>query len=230
MLGSGTQGGTSSINPPAGAGAAQGDLGGEGNDVGAAGNAASVAGSSSTAGTSSNGGSGSAGETSVGGTDTGGTGTGGTGAAGSGAGGLGPTGCRTGTYGGHDYEMCDVAASHAAAAADCASRGSLLARIDDAAENAWVHSSIPAADQANNNTSLWRWLGADDLAMLGEWRWADGTAFWTGGNKGMPTGGAYANWTKNQPLNPHCLAMQASDGFWYAMDCAAARPYMCESY
>lgn len=151
--------------------------------------------------------------------------------AGTSAGGSGSTGaCRSDNYGGHDYELCDTPATYASARADCESRGLRLARLDDAAEDAWIHSMIPAADQANNNTSLWRWLGGDDLVVATEWRWNDGVAFWSGGNKGMPLGGAYTNWTKNQPLNPHCLAMAARDGFWYAMDCAAARPYVCELY
>jgi hypothetical protein len=126
--------------------------------------------------------------------------------------------------------MCDTGVTYDAAKADCESRGLRLARIDSAAENAWVHSTIPAAEQANNNTSLWRWLGADDLTTTDEWYWNDGTQFWTGGGQGMAVGGLYANWTKNQPLNPHCLAMQASDGFWYAMTCSNTRPYVCEQY
>jgi hypothetical protein len=235
-LGGLAQGGATTGSTTGTGGTTATELGGEGNDVGAAGDSTSLGSSTSNAGSSStnggsavDGGTGSGGST-TGGTGGGGTSSGGTGSGGSTTGGAGPTGCRTATYAGHDYEMCDVGASYATAAADCASRGAKLVRIDDAAENTWVHSMIPAADQANNNTNLWRWLGGDDLAAVGEWSWADGTLFWTGGNKGASVGGAYANWTKNQPLNADCLAMMARDGSWYAMDCAAARPYVCELY
>jgi hypothetical protein len=197
------------------------DLGGETGSAGGSGSA--------------NAGASGAGENSSGGTSTGSGGStgssGSTGGSGStGSGGTAPTSCRTDQYGGHAYEMCDSALSYDAARSDCESRGLRLARIDDDAENTWVHSTIPAADQANNATQIWRWLGADDLAAPGDWRWTDGTLFWTGGNKGMAEAGSYANWVRNQPLNPHCLAMQASDGFWYAMTCSAARPYVCEQY
>jgi hypothetical protein len=107
-----------------------------------------------------------------------------------------------------------------------------LARIDDAPENNWVHSMIPAADQSNNNTAVWRWLGGNDLVTVSDWRWDDGQAFWSGGNNGSPVNGAYTNWSPTEPTNPSnkCLAMQASVGTWYNLDCTVARPYVCEQY
>jgi hypothetical protein len=235
----GTSSGGSSVGS-SGSASGGGDTtaGGDDNEAAASSGGTNSSGGGSNAGSSAggteadSGGAPSAGAASGGTTATSGTGGGGTGTTGgTSTGGSGPTGpCRSGSYGGHDYEHCDAPAAYASARADCESRGLRLARVDDAAEDAWIHSTIPAADQANNNTSLWRWLGGDDLAVASTWAWNDGTAFWSGGNKGMPVGGAYANWTKNQPLNPHCLAMEARDGFWYAMDCAAARPYVCELY
>jgi hypothetical protein len=151
------------------------------------------------------------------------------------SGGSGGTGaatiCRTGTFGGHAYEHCDVPGTFADAAADCDSRGLRLAKIETEEEQIWVHSMIPAADQANNNTGLWRWVGGDDRATVGDWRWSDGEAFWSGGNQGAAVGNAYTNWNTNQPLtNAFCLAMAARTGVWYAMDCDVARPYVCELY
>jgi hypothetical protein len=94
-----------------------------------------------------------------------------------------------------------------------------------------VHGTIPIADQNNNNTSLWRWLGGDDQTAAGDWQWSDGDLFWSGGAQGSAVGGAYSSWNKNQPLNnAFCLAMEARAGNWYAMDCSAAKPYVCEQY
>ena len=65
----------------------------------------------------------------------------------------------------------------------------------------------------------------------GNWQWSDGQQFWTGNSQGMAVGGAYTNWSQGQPLNNQsCLAMQARSGTWNAIDCFAARPYVCEQY
>jgi hypothetical protein len=141
------------------------------------------------------------------------------------------TTCRTGTFDGHAYEHCDPPLTFAEAEADCDSRGLRLVKIETEEENSWVHSMIPAADQANNSTAVWRWLGGDDRATASDWRWSDGEAFWSGSNQGSPVGNAYNKWNTNQPLtNAHCVAMAARTGVWYAMNCMDARPYVCELY
>jgi hypothetical protein len=141
------------------------------------------------------------------------------------------TTCRTGTFGGHDYEMCDAPAIFVDAASDCESRGLRLTKVESDAEHVWVHSMIPQADKDNNSTSLWRWLGGDDMTTVGDWRWSDGTAFWSGNQQGSAVGGAYEHWANNQPLTQDfCLAMEARNGNWFAMDCSDARPYVCELY
>jgi hypothetical protein len=169
--------------------------------------------------------------------DTGGTsGSGGTSAgsagtsAGSGGSGQGAT-CRTATFDGHDYEHCDNPATFADAAADCDARGMRLVKLETEAEQIWVHSMIPMADQANNSTTLWRWLGGDALVTAGEWSWSDGELFWSGGNNGAAVGGAYTNWNGGRPLNNgDCMAMQARSGVWHAQGCTDPRPYVCELY
>jgi hypothetical protein len=169
---------------------------------------------------------GSAGET-MGGNAGGGAG--GSSAGGGAGGGSSGGGCTTATYGGHDYRVCNTPKSYIDAAVDCAGKGFYPVRIDSAGEQTFIHGLIPVADQNNNNTSLWRWLGASGSS--GDWQWSDGTQFWTGGAQGMAVGGAYTNWNKNQPLNNQsCAAMEARAGTWYAMDCFATRPYVCEKY
>jgi hypothetical protein len=106
-----------------------------------------------------------------------------------------------------------------------------LCRIDDANEQTWVHSMIPAADQSSNATSVWRWLGGNDLVTTNDWRWDDGQAFWSGGKSGMAVNGAYTNWSPTQPgAQGQCVSMQARLGIWDNMTCTLLMPYVCEQY
>jgi hypothetical protein len=149
-----------------------------------------------------------------------------------GSGGSGGTTCRSDAFNGHAYVFCDGAATFDAARSDCRNRGMLLVRIDDAAEDTWVHSMIPAADQADDKSSVWRWLGANDIVTADDWRWDDGSAFWSGGANGSPVNGAYANWGRGQPIrsNNACVLMEAKLGYWLNLDCPSAHPYVCEQY
>ncbi len=49
------------------------------------------------------------------------------------------------------------------------------------------------------------WIGANDIASEGVWRWATGpeagTQFWTGGEDGSAFGGAFTNWSEGEPNN-----------------------------
>jgi hypothetical protein len=201
--GSGTDEGGSAPFPSAGA------------SDGAAGEAGSVGGFAGSAGS--------------GGSTSGGSGVGGVGGAGGSAGsGGGSAGCTAATYGGHNYWVCTAPKSYVSAALDCAGRGYFPLRIDSAGEQTFVHDLIPIADQNNNSTSVWRWLGA--TGALGDWQWGDGEKFWIGGNQGAAVNGAYTNWSNGQPGNQACLAMQARSGLWTAVDCLATRPYICEQY
>jgi len=161
------------------------------------------------------------------------SGTGGSGGSGTGgSGGSSGVTCRSDAFNGHAYVFCDVAATFDVARSDCRARGMLLVRIDDAAEDTWVHSMIPAADQADDKSSVWRWLGANDIVTPDDWRWDDGTSFWSGGSSGSPVNGAYANWDRGQPLrsNNACVTMEAKLGGWYNLDCPSGHPYVCEQY
>jgi len=220
----------------AGSATSGGTLAGVAGDAAAGAPDMSSAGAPGTTGGSSNGGSnagsgGNNGGSSAGiGGNNGGTG-GSSAGTGGGSGGSGSGTCQNATYGGHAYRVCTTAKNFVDAAVDCAFQGFRLARIDDAAEQTWVHSTIPIADQNNNSNTLWRWLGADDNTNSGDWSWSDGTLFWSGGAQGAAVGGAYTNWNKGHPLsNGNCGAMEARVGAWYAEDCTGARPYVCEQY
>jgi hypothetical protein len=139
--------------------------------------------------------------------------------------------CRSAAFNAHTYAFCDSPLVFVAAQTDCRARGMFLVRIDDAAENVWVHSMIPAADQASNNVSLWRWLGGNDLVANEDWRWDDGQAFWAGAGSGSAVNGAYTNWTNRGPNGPNsCLSMEARTASWHNMFCGNPLPYVCEQY
>jgi hypothetical protein len=143
--------------------------------------------------------------------------------------------CATGSYSGHLYAFCDGPLDWSTAEADCERKGMHLVRIDDAQENAFIEASAFAGVPAGSNSmTVWRWLGANDQATTGEWRWTDGTLFWLGGSKGMLQPGLYANWANNQPnsaggLGNHCGAVEHDATIdWTDEACANVQPYICE--
>jgi hypothetical protein len=90
-------------------------------------------------------------------------------------------------------------------------------------------------DPSNNQSPIWRWLGATDLAVLGEWRWSDGALFWIGGQNGSPQNGLYSEWVAGAPTSnggpTDCGIMQHNTaGFWTDFDCTRLQPYVCEQY
>ena len=118
-----------------------------------------------------------------------------------------------------------------AARSDCAAKGMRLVRVDDMAENSWLASVAFAG--ASSSAEYWSWLGASDLAVVGEWRWTDGALFWLGGSNGSAQSGLYANWLNNSPTDvgaaTDCGILQYSS-LWRDLDCARLQPYACEQY
>jgi hypothetical protein len=161
-------------------------------------------------------------------TEAGGTGGGDAGGGGAGDGGVV---CTSGTFGGHGYAFCSSPLSWSAARADCATKGMHLVRIDDANENAWIETNA-FVGVTRDILSNWRWLGATDQTVRGEWRWNDnGALFWLGQLQGTPQNGLYNNWVAGSPSNQNndCAAMQFnSGGFWTDLACNSAQPYVCE--
>ena len=107
-----------------------------------------------------------------------------------------------------------------------------LARIDDAAENAWI-LSIAFANVTDVSSEYWPWIGGTDLSVVGEWRWIDGRLFWLGGSNGAAQGGLYENWAAGSPTSSgaatDCAILQHA-GYWTDYDCARLEPYVCEQY
>jgi hypothetical protein len=107
-----------------------------------------------------------------------------------------------------------------------------LVRIDDTAEQAWVRTQAYKNVGTNNVSAVWRWLGGNDIAVRGEWRWPDGTQFWQGTQNGTPVGGLYSNWSVGQPgSQDQCALMQnLPTAVWSAMPQTVVQPYVCELY
>jgi Lectin C-type domain len=131
----------------------------------------------------------------------------------------------------HDARMyfrCSAPLDWAEARASCEASGLQLVRIEDQNEN----------DALAAGTAEDTWIGASDVATEGDWRWTDGTAFWSGTSSGDAVSGRYEAWTSGalpQPdnttpsgmTNADCALIDA-DGAWADRSCSAAHPYVCE--
>ena len=76
-----------------------------------------------------------------------------------------------------------------------------LASIDNAGEQAPIFQSILAnaafltSFASDSGGGRYVWIGANDIAAEGDWRWQGSNAgFWSGGTSGTAVGGAYNNW------------------------------------
>ena len=75
-----------------------------------------------------------------------------------------------------EYLLCEKSLSVSEAETICEGLGSgwTLTRINDATENAYIDGFI------GNDV----WIGGQDEAVEGAWRWRDGTQFWQGNENG----------------------------------------------
>lgn len=133
------------------------------------------------------------------------------------------------SFGGHIYSLYAGGvddATYATATIKAQTMGGYLARIDDAVENLAVFNFLSA-----NNASITQaagdgggaryvWLGGDDLALEGTWRWQDNAdVFYAGtGVAGAPVGGRYNNFGVGAFTQEPDDFMGAQDGLGMAMD------------
>jgi hypothetical protein len=101
---------------------------------------------------------------------------------------------------------------------DAAPRRAHLAEINSAAENACVRGAMNAAGAAS------AWLGGNDIAHEGVWRWNSGRQFWSGGPGGSPMPGVYVNWNDGEPnddgAHENCLQIYGGSGTWNDLSCS----------
>ena len=141
--------------------------------------------------------------------------------------------CTSDTFGGNAYTFCDGPLIWSDAEADCELKGMHLVRIDSMQENDWINGTAFANVPAGSNSQpVWRWIGANDLAVPGEWRWIDGSLFWLGGSNGTVQNGLYENWSTGTPSSSgtkkYCGAMEHALAVWSDALCASLEPYVCE--
>lgn len=220
-------GGASASGGKGGAGGSAGSAsGGKGGTSGGSGGASGGSGGSSggaggTAGNATSGAGGGGGASGGGGT-AGGLGQGGY----AGASSLGD--CQSATYGAYDYLFCNVDVPWATARDNCWSIGMVLARVEDAAENQWLHDN---AYDSSPRKGLW--IGANDLDVEGEWRWLNGDMFWLGDSTGSAQNGLYSAWHSVQPRaqepTSDCAVIDLGNTVgWYDTDCAISQVYVCK--
>lgn len=146
------------------------------------------------------------------------------------------TGCRFINYRDTSYWVCQPSGNAGAdggagatpvtesnAQTACSNKGMTLLRIDSLLENRFIASFITAPI----------WLGANDIAVSGTWRWSapgtnNGDQFWSGGPAGTPVGGRFAFWAPDAPGAQRCAAMQPSTGQWKDVNCGDSLGYICE--
>jgi hypothetical protein len=133
-------------------------------------------------------------------------------------------GCTCAVFEGTDYAFCKTAATRTNAEASCVSMGMRLVRIDSGTEDGWLRSTGTGRGLGDFQ------IGADSLAVTNEWRWLDGTLFWTGGASGTAAPGAYAGWHSFQPVtSPACVNASVPDG-WVPGTCAIPTAYACKRW
>jgi hypothetical protein len=104
-----------------------------------------------------------------------------------------------------------------------------LARVDSAAENAWIRAAADALGIA------YAWLGMEDPTHASVWQWSDGTVFWIGDQSGGPVAGLYSNWNAAHPMGTAiraCGGILAGQyaGQWDDRSCTSLLPSVCEAY
>jgi hypothetical protein len=140
-----------------------------------------------------------------------------------------PPDCALRAYRGHDYAFCNAEVPSFTARSVCASAGMRLARIDDAAENEWIHAT--AIDTGAGEVTI----GASDQAVEGSWQWPDGVTFWiASADGGAPVGGLFQAWLVGEPNafneREDCARIFADQSTWHDYPCDLAADYVCERF
>ncbi|HXG27227.1 MAG TPA: lectin-like protein [Nevskiales bacterium] len=123
-----------------------------------------------------------------------------------------PAGCsKAGVRNGKRYYLCGWKSWSQAKSSCEALGGYRLVKIEDAAENAWV---------SNLRGTMLSWIGANDIAVEGQWRWTDDSAV------------SYAPWASGQPNNYNNQDCghyyQDNVGQWGDEACGKSLRYVCE--
>ena len=146
-----------------------------------------------------------------------------------------PTDCVGYAFAGKGYMFCSIRGKRAEAAAACHdSANRNLVEITSEAQNSFL------VTQGSALNWLGPWIGASDIATDGDWRWANGTPFWSGDASGTSVGNRYSRWAPGNPNDGEagqdcgilCTQLTAlacdSIGVWNDVSCnVERRGYIC---
>ena len=143
-----------------------------------------------------------------------------------------PNACVGQEWGGHGYMLCDSTNYNwDEANAECEGAGLVLAQVESQEENDFLVGFAFASRSWNV------WIGGSDISAEGDWRWIDGTQFWSGAASpaGGAVGDAYTNWVSNEPngvneaqvVEADCLLLAVAG--WEDEGCGAFRRALCET-
>uniref|UniRef100_A0A1I7ZR44 C-type lectin domain-containing protein n=1 Tax=Steinernema glaseri TaxID=37863 RepID=A0A1I7ZR44_9BILA len=128
-----------------------------------------------------------------------------------------PRGAIQSTDGTKCYQFLSNQQQFSQAQETCLDLGGNLASVTDGYENNRIAEQANALFKGKNLTQFW--VGGNDLAAKGTWRWTDGTGF------------GYSNWASGQPQSGggyDCLMVDQATGLWQAFNCFGKAPFVCE--
>jgi hypothetical protein len=124
----------------------------------------------------------------------------------------GAASCQDRFYNGKMFRYCSLGYNWAQAQSKCQSMGMSLASVHSLAENDFVGTEAGSIAQGS-----W-WLGVNDQAVEGSYKWADGSAYnfskWNGGEP-------------NNSGNEDCAEMYTATNAWNDLSCGAGRYFIC---
>ena len=127
-----------------------------------------------------------------------------------------PAACEVLEAGGARFSLCGAPLPYAEAQALCAARGEELAWLDDAAQAAALHEAARTRRAGRRTHDRW-WLGLDDRAAEGTFRW-----------RGTGAAAALTAWDRGEPdnagCNQDCTVLDTADGRWRDTHCLEAPP------
>jgi len=130
-----------------------------------------------------------------------------------------PCACTPIEAAGARFALCDAPMPYAEAQALCATRGEELAWIDDAAQDAALRAAAHERRRGRKTHDRW-WIGLDDRAEEGKFRWRAGASSFTTWDRGEPD---------NAGCNQDCAVLDADDGRWSDTHCLEFHPFVCRA-
>ena len=122
----------------------------------------------------------------------------------------------------HAYLFCSAVLNWPNARTSCANAGFTLVEIDSAEENVFVRTTATTLLGTGPIH-----IGANDIAVLGQFVWEGGALFWIGGANGQPQNGAFAAWAPQEPNgSDRCVEVRTDNG-WYDNVCGDGQRFVC---